>query len=401
MGKLLKLELKHLFKTKLAFLTIILAILIAIALSSLVKYMSSASEPDYYSNSKEMVLSEENMTKVYDDYKAVYDKYSGKIPEEIEKQFKPYGYIIYNIFPSLSVNKGQKDIDYYNYMGSSLLKKNITSFYDRWKDQAKEAITNKYKENTKAYNLAIKELEKVQIPFHMKEFSGHMATLDYLVVNIFVIMFLCALLDSKVFSSNYRNKTDVVYRTTVNGRKTLGIVKLLSIFIFSAIIYLINLITYTIINFVLFGIKGWDIQLQLLDRTGSTFFAPVTFKSVYIAMAIMGLFATIAFSAIIAFVSSKSEGSNSSFIISVLLMLLPLFIAGINSIPNFVHFLVDILPTNVYTLSTGIATGLNYISLSDSTAFSVPTITMLGSVCCLIFFTALAIFSYSKHQCKR
>lgn len=402
---LLKKELKRTFKSKAVLLSLAIAILVALlsAISN-VCYMSTGlyNEKGYldYSNmgisalkyrrahEKDLTLTDENLKQIYDKINDLYLQYDGNIPYDVKnEQMVPYSYTIENFLPFLQ-NTGE-----FSSNDSS-----STSIYDSWKTQVRDSVKEKFKEDTAAYKYISKKIDKIKTPFVFKSFEGWNLAINLLGLQIGLVAFLSCIVASSLFASSYENKTDMVYRTTKYGRRHFAIAKIFSTFLFSGILYILNIGIYSLLNLLILGKSGLSTSVQFLNSLSC---APYTLQDVYIKIVIIGFIALFSMVAIAIFCSSISYTSMPAMVITLIVLFIPVAASFVNKLPTAILLVINFLPSNALILSKGLISGIDYISLNSNLAIWIPELCVAVSIISFLFFTISSVFAYSKHQSKR
>lgn len=406
MGKLINLELKHIFKDKSVIIVLIIALVIAISSSvgialsvdsyhydnNGVKINNSAFSGlhETRANEKEMVLTEEKLSEICNLYNNTLKEHDGEISNEVfYEKIAPYKSIIYGLFYTFLPHDHTGLYD--NSSGS-------LNFYDNWKNAAQNSAKKVFNENSKAYKLIEENIEKVHTPFVFKSFSGWEDATAFLGFFAWLIIFLCCIITAPIFSANYRNHSDNVYRCTKNGRTKLAATKIISIYIVNSLIYIISMAVYTILNLTILGKDGWNVSAQLIYADSSS---PFSLKQVYLSLLLFGFIAVLGITAITLFFSSITTSSMHVVVFSIVILLLPWLLNSFQGIPNYLHFILDLLPSNIVNLYNEIIRGLGFFSFGNDHAIWVPYLLLIGSVFSVFALTFLTIFCYSKHQGKR
>jgi ABC-type transport system involved in multi-copper enzyme maturation permease subunit len=398
MFKITKLELKHILKMRSTKIIFFILIVLAIAIA----FISTYAENGYNSEGQmlsgieavhniqqvgsEKVLSEKYLADIFEKQKVIYKKYGDNIPNNIfEKDKYPYN----NIIRLIEYVYGQK----WNYDESAIYEKlsqnDILKFYDKLKSARNEYLKEQLGENTRAYKIEQERSEKIKIPFYYYPYVGWDAAIQNLGLGIAIIAFLCCTLAVQLFSGNYQNGADIIFRTTKNGRKKLPLARTIAMAIVGVVLYAIYTGVYMIICIILFGKKGLKDPVQLLSIFSCS---PYTIGQVLLRVIIVGAITVISVIMITLGISAKVKSSIYALVFAIVILMLPTIISSIPSAPNFIYFIGDIFP------SSGIGIYGELIRSNYYSVFRTPYIIIIASILNIFLGVFLTKYFYGKHE---
>lgn len=242
-------------------------------------------------------------------------------------------------------------------------------------------------------NVANKKYKKVNKPL---EIYGYFSTDSYEYVEFLLIflMLLCVMIATPVFSDEYQNGSDAIFRCTKYGRFQLALTRLATIFLISFVYVLICIcLQISIIN-VNFGTGclktsvqvAWSIVTLSASNLGQLQNNLVKF----------GILTILSMVSCTLFISSKCKITLTSIVLSLFVCVTPIII----SIVSGKAWITYIFP------SSGI--GLNNNMLYQLTDFNIvkigkwaiwpPDLTVAVTTAELLVFTVLAVRNYCVHE---
>lgn len=402
MLRLIKLELKHILKSRNTVIIFFVLIALAFGISILSMYGENGyvltnnneskilSGPDAVHNiqqvEKETELSEKHLADVFEKQKEIYKKYGESTPDEVfVKDVYPYSgekNLIQWVY-GIDVNYNYSKI-YDKLSGNDILK-----FYDKLKNSRNEYLGQQLKGNTKAYELEQKRAEKIDMPFYYYPKVGWDSALDKLGASMRVIAFLCCTLAVQLFSGNYQNGADVVFRTTKYGRKALALSRTIAMSIVGILLYIVYMGVYTLSCTMLFGVKGLKDPIQLISIFSCS---PYTIGQVFMQTILLGMISVISVIIITLCVSAKIKSPIYALAFSVAILIAPIIIQSMPSAPNLVYFIGDIFPSSGMDIY-GELVRSNYYSVIRS-----PYVITTAAILNIILGVFLTKHFYEKHE---
>lgn len=408
---ILFLELRRVLKTRITWLSVGIAILFSVFMSFRVVSFAQHTDVDQNGNTvkitgTEAIRANREMMKPYEgpitseklqqalkSFQEVYRQYGKDIPiEVIHQKLSP-------IDPFLSMinwTYPQND-DYYDAL-SKTDPENITDFYTNRTDTLKDQLSVQYPGNAAVLKTALALNKKVATPFVFYE--GYTAdAADNLVILIFLLVLICAVIVSPIFSAEYQSGSDDILRCTRSGKVRLAVTKLCaSLLIVSAMFAVCAGIFVLVVN----GAYGWDsLKSSSQVLTSSVLsFVPLTVGQEQRVTVLEGLLALLAVASFTLFLSAKFRSSTSSLTAAIAFCLLPVILYnGGNG--NLIDLFVCLLPAG----SVGLNTGNFYYQMNGSTFLSIGPLSvwapylMLGGVIVEIpLFFILSVRAYCRHR---
>jgi hypothetical protein len=271
----------------------------------------------------------------------------------------------------------------------------ITDFYKDRSEALKSYVEAKYPGNENVLRQVQRLNEKVRTPFVFKEGYTNDNSIN-LCILIFLLVLICAMVVSPIFSAEYQNGSDDILRCTKNGRVKFAIVKLCSslmiIFAMFAVCIFIFVLTVN-------TAYGWD-SMQSSAQMMSVFsFAPFTVGQEQGITILTGLLTLLAAACFTLFFSAKCHNSTTALIIAIAFCILPAIIHSVWH-GNIANFLTCVFPTGGAGISHNFFNQLNestFIHIGSSDIWA-PYLTLGAAIIEIPLFFILSIHAYCKHQ---
>lgn len=401
MFRMIKLELKHILKMK--YTVGIFLVLIAIACCAAI--LSTHGQDGYILNNneserlsgidavrniqevkKETVLSPQYIANVFEKQKEIYKKYGENTPNEV---------FIKDKFPYDDVNRligyvyGSKSHHNESQIYNKLSKNDMLKFYDELKASRNEMLKMQLGENTKAYELEQKRAEKIKTPFYYYPAVGWDSACDKLGLGIIVTAFLSCTLAVQLFSGNYQNGADIVFRTTKYGRKQLALARNIAMAMVGVLLYASYIIVFILVCIMLIGVKGLNDPIQIISVFSCS---PYTIGQVLVTSIIIGIITVISVISIILCISAKVKSPIYALACAVFILIVPTIIQSISSAPNWIYFIGDIFPSSGARIYGELVRSNYYSSIRS------PYVITISSIINIILGIFLTKHFYVKYE---
>ena len=271
----------------------------------------------------------------------------------------------------------------------------LTGFYHQRTETLKTKLGIKYPGNQNILSKVSKLNREVTTPFILVE--GYMAdnTVN-LCILIFLLVLICAMTVSPIFSAEYQNGSDDVLRCTKNGRVKLAIVKSVSaLLIVLAMFAVCTLIFVLSVN----SAYGWDSLWTSVQVISALSFVPLTIGQEQCLTVLAGLLTLLAAACFVLFVSAKCQHPTTALIIAVAFCILPAILHSVWH-GNISNFVTCVLPTGGAGISNSFFSQLNLTTFVHIGSFDIwsPYLIIAATIIEIPLFFLLSLHAYCRHQ---
>ena len=271
----------------------------------------------------------------------------------------------------------------------------IDVFYRQRTQTLNNQIEAQYPGNQNILHEVQKLNSKVKEPFFLN--SGYVSdnTIN-LCILIFLLVLLCAMIVSPVFSADYQNGSDAILRCTKNGHMKLAVAKLCS-----AILILLAMFAVCILTFVLTvnSAYGWSSLQSSIQATSVLSFVPLTMGQEQGLTVLAGLLTLLAAACFVLFISAKCQHPTTALMIAIAFCILPAILHSVWH-GNVSNFLTCVLPTGGAGISHNFFTQLNQTTFIHMGSLDIwaPYLTLGAAIIEIPLFFILSAHAYCKHQ---
>lgn len=402
MLKIIKLELKHILKMRNTVIIFFILIALALGIAILSTYgengyvLSGNAESRMLSGIEAVhnvqqvedktVLSGKYLANVFEKQKEIYMKYGESIPDKVFiKDVYPYNRVMQLISYVYGKDGNYDTFKMYDKFSSNA----ILDFYDKLKSSRNKYLKQQLGKNTKAYELEQKRAEKIKIPFYYYPDVGWDSATGNLGIGIGIVTFLCCTLAVQLFSGNYQNGADVIFRTTKYGRKVLVLSRSISMAIVGVFLYAIYTVVYVLACTMFFGVKGLHDPVQFLSIFSCS---PYTIGQAFIYAIIIGIISVISVIMITLCISAKLKSPIYALVFAIAILIAPIIFQSIPSAPNMIYFIGDIFPSSGMKIYEELIRSNYYFSIRT------PYVIIIASILNLILGIILTNNFYKKYE---
>ena len=406
--RILLLEMKRVIKSRMTW--ILLAI--AIALSVIISYqVISGRQYTYVDGSGQQVkitgmeairadkkqmqpyegaVTEEKLQNALKTCQDLYKKYGANIPQNVYyDKIAPNSYFL-NMIGMVYPENG----DEYEAL-NKVNPNSLSNFYQQRPEMLKSQLEAQYPGNKNVLREVQNLNSKVKTPFILKE--GYINdNSDNLCILLFLLVLICAMVVSPIFSAEYQSGSDDILRCTKNGHIKLAIAKLCS-----SLLIILAMFAVCILIFVLTvnSAYGWDSMQTSIQVTLPLSFVPLTVGQEQGLTILAGLFTLLAAACFILFVSAKCQHPTTALIIAIAFCILPAILHSVWH-GNMAEFLTCVLPTGGAGISHNFFSQLNGSKFIQIGSFSIwsPYLTVGAAILEIPLFFILSVHAYCKHQ---
>jgi hypothetical protein len=406
---ILLLEMKRVIKSRMTWILLVIAIALSVIISlSVVSYAeytyvdkngneaTISGMEAIRANKKQLQPYEGKITEAklknvlinaHDFYKKYGENYDFKTYHDNLAPIESFMQMLYKIYPRTggaleALNKVKPD--------------EITNFYQQRIGALEDQLAVQYPGNKNVIQQAKKINEKVKTPFIFQYGYGSDAS-DNLEILIFLLVLICAMIVSPIFSADYHNGADDILRCTKHGRGRLSIIKILSALIITfAMSAVCTLIFVLIVN----TAYGWgSLQTSAQVLTSALSIAPFSVGQEQILTIAEGLLMVLAVVCLTLFISAKSQNPTTALIIAIAFCILPLILNGISE-GNVINLITCLLPAGGSSMLHSFYYQLNKTVFIQMGPFSVwaPYLMLGAAIIEIPLFFILSVRAYCKHQ---
>lgn len=405
---MLFLELKRVIKSRMTWILLTIAIALSVIISYQVisgyqytyvdksgQYVKLTGMKAIQANKKQMYQYEGTVTekKLQDALKTcndVYKKYGENIPQNVyTDKIAPNNYFL-NMISTVYPKSG----DEYEAL-SKVNPDSLSNFYQQRSEMLKSQLEVQYPENKNVLQEVQNLNEKVKTPFTLKE--GYISDNSInLCVLIFLLVLICAMVVSPIFSAEYQNGSDDILRCTKNGHAKLAITKLCSSILIILVMFTVCILTFV---FTVDSAYGWDSMQTSIQVMSPLSFVPLTVGQEQWVTILAGLLTLLAAACFILFVSAKCQHPTTALIIAFAFCIIPAILHMVWH-GNVSDFLTCILPTGGAGISHNFFSQLNGSTFIQIGSFNIwaPYLTVGAAILEIPLFFILSIHAYCKHQ---
>ena len=340
--------------------------------------------------SEEGPVTEEKLRNSLKTCQDIYKKYGENIPQDVYfEKIAPNDYFL-NMVGTVYPKSG----DEYEAL-SKVNPDELTDFYQKRTEVLKSQLEVQYPGNRNVLREVQNLNEKVKTPFFLKD-GYTFDNSENLCILIFLLVLVCGIIVSPVFSAEYQSGSDDILRSTKNGHVKLAIAKLCSSLLILLVMFVVCILTFVL---AVDSAYGWDSLQTSVQVMSALSFVPLTVGQEQGLTILAGLLTLMAAACFILFVSAKCQHSTTALIIAIAFCILPAILHSVWH-GNIAEFLTCILPTGGAGISHNFFSQLNgstFIQIGSLNIWS-PYLTVGAAIFEIPLFFILSIHAYCKHQ---
>ena len=272
----------------------------------------------------------------------------------------------------------------------------ITNFYQERVMALEDQLAVQYPGNQDVIRQAEKINEKVKTPF-VFQYGYTSDASDNLEIMIFLLVLICAMIVSPVFSADYHNGADDILRCTKHGPVRLSVIKILSAMIITFGMFAVCTLIFVLIVNTTYGWESLQTSAQVLSSVLGI--APFNAGQEQILTITEGLLTVLAVACFTLFISAKCQTPTTALIIAIAFCILPLILCNVGS-GNIIDLITCVLPAGSSNMLSSFYNHLNKTVFIQIGSFNVwAPYLMLGA--CIIeipLFFVLTVRVYCRHQ---
>ena len=274
--------------------------------------------------------------------------------------------------------------------------KNDFNFYQQKNEKVSQILNASYKDwnySNQEKEFWIEKNKEVSEPYDYGYHEGWKTIFNCIELMALPIIAICICI-APIFSGEYQCGADNIILASKYGKSKLISAKILASFIFSFIVFTINLLVGLGIILISFGVGGWNLPIQIMN---STIPYALTFLSATTVCVITLYFIMFAMLSITLLLSSKMKTPFSVLIIMICILISPFFfkLSETNGIWNHIFMLLPSISCQpVFFLDA-----TNYLSY-PILGFTTDIITMRILIYVIITIICIpsAYYIFKRHQ---
>lgn len=274
---------------------------------------------------------------------------------------------------------------------------NAADFYQQRDKVTHKNIEKQYPDLPAIQEAALSINQKIETPFYYAYGYGDSEGPEFLVLLLLVLILFCAIIAATAFSEDYNSRADDIQRCTRYVRLQLGTARLLAMYVLVLLLALVCTGIYLVSLNAVFGWEGLKASLQ--TRYFITAITPMTIGGVMGATLLSGVLTLLATASCAMLVSSRCRVPMAALAASVVITMLPVFLA-------FLH--IDVNGLTLLLPSSGVAASASFYQAltQNSLVFLhlgtfvlwMPTAYILYAAVEIPLFGLLIIWSYTSRE---
>lgn len=270
------------------------------------------------------------------------------------------------------------------------------SYYHIREENQKLFFTNKFKDNSVILNSITKLESKAEKPFYVTQFIGWDSAIGSFNLIFILVALLSCFIISPIFTSSYSSGEDEVFKTTANGKKYLGIVKIIASLIETSILFLLSIISYIGTTIYIYGFEGMKTSIQVAIQPILPY--PFTLGGLVLYIVVIGFCCLLYLTTFISYISSKTKSILVSSAISISTVILSIFLIGFANLDSMIwKAIIRLLPTGGISIYTDIIEEILFFSIGTF-SMGVGSFLFISSIIIGTIFFVLANRSYKMHR---
>ena len=266
-------------------------------------------------------------------------------------------------------------------------------YYEKCSEHLNDVMRNEQKNHPAAQQKASDKYAEVDKPFQLYAGMSKDA-FDYINLYILILAILCVAIAAPIFSNEYQTGADSILRATKYGRTRLAVTKISASCMIFILSFILGMVVHLLILNIAFGTDCLKTSFQMLFSIINL--SNLNLGQLQIIVALAGLLSVLASISCTLFISAKCRDSLTAMLISLVIVLLPMFAytalgatwvssilpsAGIGMQNNFFYQLAN----------------FNYLHIGGM-SFWTPYVILISAAIEIPVFLFLAVRTYCKHQ---
>lgn len=267
------------------------------------------------------------------------------------------------------------------------------SYYDKCAEHLNDVMRNEQRDYPTAQQKASDKYAQVDTPFYLHAGMSRDA-FDYIEFYILFLAILCVAIVAPIFANEYQTGADSILRATKHGLIRLAVTKILASCTILVAVFILGMTVHLLILNMAFGTECLKTSLQMLFSIINL--SNFNLGQLQIILVLTGLLSILATISWTLFLSAKCKDSLTVLLISIVMLLMPLFAyAALGA-----NWISSILPSSGIGMQNNFLYQLinfNYLHIGQM-SFWTPHVILVSAAVELPIFLFLAVHSYCKHQ---
>ena len=268
-------------------------------------------------------------------------------------------------------------------------------FYTQRTEVLKKYLAIKYPDHPANITQAMRTNSRIDHFTYIYGFGSN--ALDYLSLLILLIIVICTITVSPIYSGDYQSGADDILRCTKRGRAKLGIAKLAAAYILSLGLFIICISLYLAITLMIFGFDSLKTSMQMVYSAIS--FWPISIGEVTALVVLSGALSLMAMVSFTALLSSRFKNPASTLATAICMCFMPviLFVVAGGTVIDWIRL---ILPSGGIGFQNSFLYELFNTSLVTLGRLGVwsPYINPIACAIEIFVFSLLSVAIYSRHE---
>lgn len=267
-------------------------------------------------------------------------------------------------------------------------------FYEKCVSHLDDIMNLEQKKYPTAKQFAADKYANVDQPFYLHPGMSRDA-FDYTTLYILVLSILCIAIAAPIFANEYQTGSDSILRCTKYGRMKLAVTRILAACCIFTVIFILGMSLHLIILNLAFGTDCLKTSFQMLFSVINL--PNMNLGQIQIVLVFAGLLSLLAIISLTLFLSAKCKDSLSVLLISIVVLLLPIFAYSAFGGASWIS---TVLPSAGIGMQNNFLYQLynfNFLHIGEM-SFWTPYVILISAVLELPIFLFLAVYSYCKHQ---
>lgn len=267
------------------------------------------------------------------------------------------------------------------------------SYYDKCAEHLNDVMRNEQRDYPTAQQKASDKYAQADTPFYLHAGMSKDA-FDYIEFYILFLAILCVAIVAPIFANEYQTGADSILRATKHGRIRLAVTRIFASCAILVVVFILGMTVHLLILNMAFGTECLKTSLQMLFSIINL--SNFNLGQLQIILVLAGLLSILAAISCTLFLSAKCKDSLTVLLISIVMLLMPLFAyaalganwissilpsAGIGMQNNFLYQLIN----------------FNYLHIGQM-SFWTPHVILVSAAVEIPIFLFLTVRSYNKHQ---
>lgn len=266
-------------------------------------------------------------------------------------------------------------------------------YYQKCVDHLNAVMKNEQKNHTSAQLKANDKYSKIDMPFQL--YAGFSKdAFDYVEFYILFLTILCIAIAAPIFANDYQTGADSILRCTKHGQTRLAVTKTAASCTIFTVIFILGMALHLLISDLAFGTNCLKTSFQMLYSIINL--PNVNLGQLQVILVLAGLLSMLASISCTLFLSAKCRDSLTVLLISIVILLMPMFAYAASGATWF----TSVLPSAGIGMQNNFLCQLadfNYLHIGQM-SFWTPYVIIFMAALEIPIFLLLTVRSYCRHQ---